>query len=71
MFCKNGSHIQEQLPTLAPRLRGGSWGGLEFGCRCDCVRLSVRVVGVTLGIQRGTIVDSAGCLGVGLCGEQG
>jgi len=23
MFCKFGARIQDQLPTLAPRLRGG------------------------------------------------
>jgi len=35
-------------------------GWIEVGC------LRVRNFGVRLGIQRGKIVDSAGCLGVGL-----
>jgi hypothetical protein len=33
--------------------------------------LSVRFAGVRLGIRRGKIVDSADCLGVGLCGGWG
>ena len=78
MFCKNGSHIQEQLPTLAPRLRGGVTPLRKFGLTEEFFSwanmaavwigwievgiLSVRSSEVSVGISRGRIVDSAGYL---------